>query len=262
MKSLYASALLAAFVALPAFAADQTPGGIGAVLGIDPITKSARIMRVLPNSPAAKAGIPTGAVLHKIQDTVVDGKAPADCAALIRGPVGSKLTLEVVDPRTHQTNQLEVARAIIDPMSNRAKLGDPAAPLAVKEWVKGGPVNVNDGKAIYVVEFWATWCGPCKVSIPHLSALQREYKDKGVVVVGVSDEVPDTVKPFVTKMGAQMDYAVACDDSEGTTTGYMEAYGINTIPTAFVVNKEGRVVWRGHPMMGLDKAVADLVAKQ
>ena len=73
--------------------------------------------------------------------------------------------------------------------STAAKLGDPAAPLSIKEWVKGKPVDVKDGKNIYVVEFWATWCGPCRTSIPHLTELQKKFKDKGVVFVGVSDEV-------------------------------------------------------------------------
>ena len=86
-----------------------------------------------------------------------------------------------------------------------AQLGDPAAPLAIKEWIKGNPVNVKDGKNIYVVEFWATWCPPCRRSIPHLTEIQKKFKDKGVVVVGISDEAPATVKPFVQKMAGEMD---------------------------------------------------------
>jgi thiol-disulfide isomerase/thioredoxin len=241
--------------------AEEPIGGIGAMLGIDK-DKSVKIVRVLPNTPAAKAGILPGTVLHKIQDKVVDGMAVNDCAALIRGPIDSKVALELIDPRTHNTNRVELSRAKIDAKVARAKLGDAAAPVVAQEWVKGGPVDVKDGKAIYVVEFWATWCGPCRMSIPHLSELQKQYKDKGVVVVGVSNEDPATVKPFVSKMGAQMDYTVICDDALTTTMGYMEAYGLNTIPTAFLVSKDGHVVWHGHPMAGLDRAVADLVAKQ
>ena len=144
--------------------------------------------------------------------------------------------------------------------ASAARLGDPAAPLTIKDWVKGKAVDVKDGKNIYVVEFWATWCGPCKVSIPHLTELQKKFKDKGVVFVGVSDEPVAKVKPFVDKMAEKMDYIVACDDDRQSNDGYMVAYGQNGIPTAFIVGKEGKVLWFGHPMAGLEETLADIVA--
>jgi thiol-disulfide isomerase/thioredoxin len=150
----------------------------------------------------------------------------------------------------------DVAREeIVLAAAGKAKRGDAAAPLKIKEWIKGQPVDVKDGKNIYVVEFWATWCPPCRVSIPHLTQLQKRFKDKGVVVVGISDEPAPTVKPFVKKMAEQMDYLVACDDNRQTFARYMEAYGHDGIPTAFIVDKKGKVVWDGHPMGGLDKAI-------
>ncbi len=152
--------------------------------------------------------------------------------------------------------------AAIPASSNAAELGDPAAPLKIAEWIKGGPVNLADakGKQIVVVEFWATWCPPCRTSIPHLTELARKYKDKDVVIVGVSDEKPAVVKAFVEKMGAKMDYVVAIDADNATGEGYMRAYNQNGIPHAFVVDKQGRVVWHGHPMGGLDKVLEELVA--
>ena len=141
-----------------------------------------------------------------------------------------------------------------------AELGDPAAPLTIKEWVKGTAVDVKDGKNIYVVEFWATWCPPCRTSIPHLTELQKKFKDKGVVVVGVSSsDKPGAVPPFVEKMGAKMGYTVAVDDANKTSKGYMTAYKQNGIPTAFIVGKDGKVAWVGHPMDGLDKALEKVV---
>lgn len=139
------------------------------------------------------------------------------------------------------------------------RVGDPAAPLKIKEWVKKKAVDVLDGKNVYVVEFWATWCGPCKVSIPHLTELQQRFKDKGVVVIGISDEGVDKVKPFVEKMGDQMDYTVACDDARQSSDGYMKAYGQGGIPHAFIVGKQGKVIWHGHPMDGLDQALEKIL---
>jgi thiol-disulfide isomerase/thioredoxin len=156
-----------------------------------------------------------------------------------------------------------------------AELGDAAPALKVEKWIKGGPVDVQDGKNVYVVEFWATWCSPCKASIPHLTALQKEYKDKGVVVVGVSvDEAlkrktRDNVAPFVQEKGDEMGYTVALDDADKTTRkAYMDGFVFDGIPTAFVIDK-GKVVWAGQSddtedgsiaWNGLDKAVAEIVA--
>jgi len=137
------------------------------------------------------------------------------------------------------------------------RLGDPAPELKVAQWVKGGPVVLAEGKGktIYVVEFWATWCPPCRETIPHLTELQKKLKDKGVVFVGVSSEEVGTVREFVKKMGSKMDYAVAVDDEGATTKGYMKAWGIEGIPHAFVVDTEGRIVWQGHPMAGLGEVL-------
>ncbi len=140
------------------------------------------------------------------------------------------------------------------------KLGDPAPALQIAEWVKGKPVNLADlkGKKVAVVEFWATWCPPCRASIPHLTQLQKKFKD--VVIVGISDEDVATVKKFVAKMGDQMDYVVAVDKDEKTGQAYMGAFGVDGIPHAFVVDKEGRIVWHGHPMGDLEKVLEELQA--
>ena len=141
-----------------------------------------------------------------------------------------------------------------------AELGQPAAPLKITDWVKGKPVDLAaaKGKQVVVVEFWATWCGPCRTSIPHLTEMQKKFKD--VVFIGVSDEEVATVKKFVNKMGGEMDYTVAVDDNRQTSKGYMEAFEQNGIPHSFIVDLEGRIVWHGHPMDGLEEAVAEVVA--
>ncbi|MBL9129324.1 MAG: redoxin domain-containing protein [Verrucomicrobiales bacterium] len=145
-----------------------------------------------------------------------------------------------------------------------ADLGMDAPPLKIKDWVQGKAVDLAaaKGKQVVVVEFWATWCGPCRATIPHLSELYGRFKDKDVLVVGVSDEPAAKVKPFVEKMADKMTYVVAADDARKTSAAYMEAFGVNGIPHAFVVDKQGRIAWHGHPMAGLDEALADIVAGQ
>ncbi len=142
------------------------------------------------------------------------------------------------------------------------ELGMPAPPLQVAEWVKGTSVSLEQGRGekITVVEFWATWCPPCRTSIPHLTELQKQYGDKGVTIVGITSEDADKVKPFVEKQGAEMDYTVAIDDNDMTSRDYMKAFGVRGIPHAFVVDKSGAIAWHGHPMMGLDSAIEEMLA--
>ena len=142
-------------------------------------------------------------------------------------------------------------------ISTPDQLGDPASELKIARWIKGGPLKLADGKGktIFVVEFWATWCPPCRESIPHLTRLQKRLKDRGVVIIGVSLEDAETVKGFVKEMGAKMDYAVAVDDRGATAAAYLEAFGIDGIPHAFVIDKEGKIAWHGHPMAGLGEVI-------
>src|SRR5688500_8156890 len=66
------------------------------------------------------------------------------------------------------------------------KIGDPAPALPATKWLQGNAVKVFEPGKTYVVEFWATWCVPCIVMMPHLSELQQQYKDKGVTFIGYS----------------------------------------------------------------------------
>jgi len=145
-------------------------------------------------------------------------------------------------------------------------IGDPAPKLEVKEFVKGEPVKSFEKGKIYVVEFWATWCGPCRVSIPHLSELQKKHKDVVFIGVSVWERDQAKVKPFVEEMGDKMAYRVAVDDvgegkgSDGKMAkNWMDAAEQDGIPSAFVVNGEGKVAWIGHPME-MDKPLDQVVA--
>jgi thiol-disulfide isomerase/thioredoxin len=157
-------------------------------------------------------------------------------------------------------------RAADDPKADAAKqelaIGDPAPRLLLQEFVKGEPVKQFEKGKTYVVEFWATWCAPCRESIPHLTKLQQE--NKGVTFIGVSiDEETNLVKPFVDKMGDKMDYRVAIDAREGgigrMAQAWLEASGQEGIPAAFVVDGDGRIAWLGHPG-DLEQPLVQIVA--
>ncbi len=146
-------------------------------------------------------------------------------------------------------------------------IGSKAPKLDIEHWVSNGhdkfkPVTEFQTGKVYVVEFWATWCGPCVMSMPHLAATQEKYLEKGVQLISVSDEDLETVQEFLKKpvKGAEKDdtentygkltsaYCLTTDPDKSVNADYMEAAGQNGIPTCFIVGKSGQIEWIGHPM--------------
>lgn len=142
-------------------------------------------------------------------------------------------------------------------------VGDKAPALSINKWVKGAPVTEFAPGKVTVVEFWATWCGPCKASMPHLSELQKEYKDKGVTIIGVTSTDPRNSLAGVEKMTAEkgdtMGYTVAWDQDRQTSNAYMIAAAQPGIPTAFIVDQTGTIAWIGSPFK-MDEPLAKIVA--
>lgn len=149
------------------------------------------------------------------------------------------------------------------------KIGDPAPPLQTGKWVQGDPVQTFDSNHVYIVEFWATWCGPCRASIPHLNQIWQNNKDKGLIVIGqnVWEQDESGVPAFVKKMGDNMTYRVALDDKSkdkdgAMATTWMKAADQNGIPTAFIVNRQGKIAWIGHPMTLEDSVLNQILANK
>lgn len=141
-------------------------------------------------------------------------------------------------------------------------IGSKAPPLDIKFWVQDGNgffdqvTEFTPGK-VYVVEFWATWCGPCIASMPHLAELQNEYRGRGVQIVSVSDETLAEVEALMVQQNDQVGktfseitsaYSLTTDPDRSVHEDYMEAANQPGIPTAFIVGKSGLVEWIGHPM--------------
>lgn len=143
-------------------------------------------------------------------------------------------------------------------------IGSKAPSIDIEHWVSDGKgkykqiKEFEEGK-VYVVEFWATWCGPCIAAMPHISELQTKHAEKGLQIISVSDEKLATVEKFlarpVTKSGdgqtfgdLTSNYCLTTDPDGSVSKDYMEAAAQSGIPTAFVVGKKGLIEWIGHPM--------------
>ena len=150
-------------------------------------------------------------------------------------------------------------------------IGSRAPALDVEHWLQDGegkfaPVTEFKKGKVYVVEFWATWCGPCIGSMPHIAQTQADYADKGVQVISISDEDLKTVKAFLegdngegeTFAEVTKGYCLTTDPDKSVYADYMDAAGLNGIPHAFIVGKTGEIEWIGHPME-MDGPLADIV---
>ncbi len=143
-------------------------------------------------------------------------------------------------------------------------VGSPAPAFVVGNWIKGEPVDSLKAGQVYVVEFWATWCGPCLAGMPHLSKLQEEYGDR-VRIIGVTREKEEVVREWLPKEreeGVTWDqtvkYSMVLDSEDTMNKTWFRAAGRTGIPSAFIVGKDGVIEWIGHPAR-MDDALAKVV---
>ncbi len=145
-------------------------------------------------------------------------------------------------------------------MRSALEPGDKAPQLEVSDWITDGngkfsEVTEFEEGQVYVVEFWATWCGPCIQMMPEMADLQKTYGDK-VRFLSITEETPDEVLmlkerdfpgqpgvPFKTFMN---EYSVGADPDGSTHTGFLGT-GSTGIPRAFIVGKTGEIEWTDHP---------------
>ncbi|SMC97965.1 TlpA disulfide reductase family protein [Pedobacter nyackensis] len=138
------------------------------------------------------------------------------------------------------------------------KVGDAAPAIVAEKWIKGKPITKFEQGRVYVMEFWATWCGPCRASMPHLSEVARKYKkDADVISFNVKELIAGKnkngdyitkVERFVSRLGDGMDYIVAADVREDVMWNtWLVASGRFGIPVAYIIDQTGKIAWIGHP---------------
>lgn len=138
-------------------------------------------------------------------------------------------------------------------------VGSTAPSLEALEYIQGEPVTygkVHHGPVmsypgVVVIEFWATWCPPCRTSIPHLNQLYKKFQERGVQFVGVTREERTTVVDFIQEFGPErFSYPVAHDN-----LNLSNQLSVRGIPVAFIVDQNQTIIWQGHPMRDLEREI-------
>jgi peroxiredoxin len=123
---------------------------------------------------------------------------------------------------------------------------NPAPDFALRD-IDGKTIRLSDFKGkVVLLDFWATWCGPCKIEIPWFIEFERKHKDKGFAVIGISmdEEGWDVVRPFLSRLNVNYRVVIGNDSTA-------QAYGgIDALPTTFLIDREGRIAATHQGLVG------------
>lgn len=141
-------------------------------------------------------------------------------------------------------------------------IGDEAPRLYVREWMQGQPIDSLQRGRLYVIEFWATWCQPCIKAMPLMGRMAKKYQ-KSVTFLSVNTwenkKVPRArASAIVDSMGRKVKYPMAFDDSGRTAAAWLDRTWNSGVPQVYVVNREGRIAWIGHPL-SLDTVLGKVI---
>ena len=232
--------LLALLFVMPAVAhADLQQARPWIGIEIEQGTRGVRIKAVREKTPAATAGLLAGDEVLAIDGRAV--KAPGELIGCVQEKgVGTQVSLHVLRGKGEVDVKLALAARPDEAQMLRDQLLDKPAPAFAIEKVAGPhAAALKDLKGqVVVVEFWATWCGPCRSTMPTLSAWQKKYGAQGLRVVGISAETREAIDEFLAARGKEAPaYTILRDDGGKVSS----AYAVPAIPTLVVIDRAGVV---------------------
>ncbi|MDB5051667.1 MAG: Redoxin domain protein [Fibrobacteres bacterium] len=234
--------------------ADVPPAGLPAAYA--PVTQegAVRIQQIFKGTSADQAGLKEGDVILAINGTPLEGRKT------LLDTIHSKTVGEVVELRLGRDGKVSTQKMALSPRPEDMRaitqmlVGSPAPVLDGKYYSgDAGSLAKNKGKVV-LLDFWATWCGPCRMTIPALDAVYRKYHDKGLEVIGVSSESMEDLKSF--QAPGKMSYPLFNDVGQLTTRQY-QAYAY---PTLVMIDRQGiiqRIEVGAHPQAAIEKWVLE-----
>jgi thiol-disulfide isomerase/thioredoxin len=206
-------------------------------MDVDPRAPGVRVAHVVRGSPADQAGLHVGDRIVRV------AAAPVASGGDVVHAVGVRAVGDSVEVAFVRDGKAEGAIVLLAPFPSQDDVmrmdlvGASAPPWKDLDVVSGSsPTSIASLRGrVVLLDFWATWCAPCRVFVPKLSALQARYGAQGLSVLGVSTEDAEEVSLFAQRMS--LHYAVAVDRKAETT----RSYGVVSMPTLVVIDKRGVV---------------------
>ncbi len=139
------------------------------------------------------------------------------------------------------------------------KVNEKAPEILVTDWIQNAPVDKDLTGKFIVLEFWATWCGPCIAAVPHLNELQKEFNRPDLYFISMTDEQVPVAERILKRISFSS--VVVTDTSKQTQKNYGDsANGLTFIPITILIDKEGIIKWTGFPDMLTKKIMTEFIA--
>lgn len=235
---------------------DLPQSSLPAVYEHPSVAGAVRIVKVFKGSSADQAALQMGDVILAINQTPLLGRKT------LLDTIRSKGVGDIVELKIGRGDKMVTQKMALSPKPEDMRsitqmlVGSKAMELEGKFYSGDvGALSKNLGKVV-VLDFWATWCGPCRSVIPALDALHKKYHSQGLEVIGVSSENLDELKAFQTS--SHQSYSLFNDISRLTTNNY-QAFAY---PTLVLIDKQGiiqRIEVGAHPMEDMEKWIRELL---
>ena len=214
------------------------------------------LQQVVQNSPASVAGLQAGMVISHVDGERVGDKYGFISIIQARG-AGEEIVVRVVSKdRTAEDivvklgsrpEKIDVQRDVL--------LGNPSLSFEYTDYSRKEKVTFSPSKGkVTLLDFWATWCGPCLISMPELKNLHEKYSHRGLEVIGITDESIAKMRPVAKR------YALPYTLGSNPSYSAFQQYGVRSLPTAFLIDKNGIIrevfVGAGHTNSLEDKILS------
>jgi thiol-disulfide isomerase/thioredoxin len=180
-------------------------------------------------------------ITEKLSDVLVESQRKADAVKLVEDAL--IYTKASIAP----DSQRYVLQSLLRKQKQLRLQGELAPEIAILKWVEQSPLKISDLRGrVVLLDFWATWCGPCLAAFPHLKEWHEKYKDRGLVILGITryyghgegrEMTPAEELGFIERFKKQYElpYGVAVTDNDNNHRNY----GVTAIPTAVLIDRQG-----------------------